>query len=266
MFDEQGTKMQKTQMKKRQTVNAVFNDIPRVISGRIPFYAAIALALFAAAPLLSQPGRGKVKRGNRLYKEQKYDAARNQYQDALLEDPNSPVIQFNMGDVTYQTKDYQKAMESYHKTLNVKDAAMQSKAYYNIGNALYRLNKLPESIQAYQEALKLNPDDQDAKYNLEFVRSKLKQNSQPQQQNPQNQQQQQKQQDQKNQDQKDQDEKKKQDQQKQQQEQQPPREQKKKEMSKEQAEQILKALNEKQKDQKEKQAQAGGEATVEKDW
>jgi len=224
-----------------------------------------AVCLFCwVSSLGAQPGRGKVKQGNRLYKEQKYDAAKNKYQDALLEDPNSPLIQFNMGDVTYQTKDYQKAMESFHKTLNVKDAAVQSMAYYNIGNSLYRLNKLPESIQAYQEALKLNPDDQDAKYNLEYVRNKLKQNSQPQQQNPQNQQQ--KQQDQKNQDQKNQDDQKKQDQEKQQQEQQQQQEQKKKEMSKEQAEQILQALNEKQKDQKDKKAQTSGEATVEKDW
>ena len=214
-------------------------------------------------PLMSQPGRGKVKQGNRLYKEQKYDAAKNKYQDALLEDPNSPLIQFNVGDVTYQTKDYQKAMESFHKTLNIKDAAMQSMAYYNIGNALYRLNKLPESIQAYQEALKLNPDDQDAKYNLEYVRNKLKQNSQPQQQNPQNQQ---NQKDQKQQDQKNQDDQKKQDQQKQQEEQQQQTQEKKKEMSKEQAEQILKALNEKQKNQKEQKVPYSGEATVDKDW
>jgi Ca-activated chloride channel homolog len=233
---------------------------------RATFLLLTAMFLFClASPLVSQPGRGKVKQGNRLYKEQKYDAAKNKYQDAMLEDPNSPLIQFNTGDVTYQTKDYQKAMESFHKTLNVKDAGMQSMAYYNIGNALYRQNKLPESIQAYQEALKLNPDDQDAKYNLEYVRNKLKQNSQPQQQNPQNQQ---NQKDQKQQDQKNQDDSKQQDQKKQQQEQQQQQqaEEKKKEMSKEQAEQILKALNEKQKDQKDRKVQAGGEANVDKDW
>jgi Ca-activated chloride channel family protein len=240
-----------------------FNN-PRLVPGKVVVCAAVTLALLAAPTLMSQPGRGKVKQGNRLYKEQKYDAAKNKYQDALLEDPNSPLIQFNVGDVTYQTKDYQKAMESFHKTLNVKDVAMQSMAYYNIGNALYRMNKLPESIQAYQETLKLNPDDQDAKYNLEYVRNKLKQNSQPQQQNPQNQQQR-NQQDQKNQDQKNQDDSKKQDQQKQQQEQQQ-QEQEKKEMSKEQAEQILKALNEKQKNQKEQKVPYSGEAAVDKDW
>lgn len=239
----------------------------RRVLGTTGFLLTAVFLFCCASSLNAQPGRGKVKQGNRLYKEQKYDAAKNKYQDALLEDPNSPLIQFNVGDVTYQTKDYQKAMESFHKTLNVKDAGMQSMAYYNIGNALYRQNKLPESIQAYQEALKLNPGDQDAKYNLEYVRNKLKQNSQPQQQNPQNQQNQkdQKQQDQKNQDDsKKQDQKQQQQQQEQKQSQQP--EEKKKEMSKEQAEQILRALNEKQKDQKDRQVQAGGEATVDKDW
>jgi Ca-activated chloride channel homolog len=222
------------------------------------------LVILLPTLISAQPGRGKVRQGNALFKEQKFDAARNQYQDALLEDPNSPLIQFNIGDVTYKIKDYQKAMESFQKTLNTKDAQLQSKTYYNTGNTLYRLNKLPESILAYQEALKLNPNDQDAKYNLEFVRNKLKENSKPQQQNQQNQQDQQKQQ-QKEQDQKDQ-QKKEQDQNKQQEQQQQQQQQPKKEMSKEQAEQILQALNEKQKDQKEKQVQAGGQAAVEKDW
>jgi tetratricopeptide (TPR) repeat protein len=248
-------------MNHKQTYNKFFRRRGGLGTAVLPLTALFLFCL--ASPLMSQPGRGKVKQGNRLYKEQKFDAAKNKYQDALLEDPNSPLIQFNVGDVTYQTKDYQKAMESFHKTLNVKDAGMQSMAYYNIGNALYRQNKLPESIQAYQEALKLNPDDLDAKYNLEFVRNKLKQNSQPQQQNPQNQQ---NQKDQKQQDQKKQDDSKKQDQKKQQEQQQQQPEEKKKEMSKEQAEQILKALNEKQKDQKDRQVQAGGEATVDKDW
>lgn len=197
----------------------------------------VLIGLLSPILLHAQAGRGKVREGNKLFKEQKFDAAQNKYQDALLEDPGSPLIQFNVGDANYMKKDYQKAQEFFQKTLKSSDALLQSKTHYNIGNTLYRMNKLPESILEYQQALKLNPNDQDAKYNLEYVRNKLKQNSKPQQQNPQNQQQQQ----------------------------QNPKEQKK-EMSKEQAEQILKALNEKQKNQKERQAQYGGEATVEKDW
>jgi Ca-activated chloride channel family protein len=218
----------------------------------------ILIGILLPILLSAQPGRGKVKEGNKLYKEQKFDAAQNKYQDALLENPNSPLIQFNVGDVIYKKKDYQKAMESFQKTLKSNDVNLQSKTCYNLGNTLYQMNKLPESILEYQQALKLNPNDQDAKYNLEYVRNKLKQNSQPQQQNPQNQQQQQQQNQQNQNDQKKQDQK--------QQEKQPQEQQQKKEMSKEQAEQILKALNEKQKNQKEQQVPYGGETTVEKDW
>lgn len=231
--------------------------------------AVILTTILLPIPAQSQPGRGKVKQGNGLYQEKKYDAARNRYQDALLDAPGSPVIQFNLGDAAYQMKSYDKALESFQKTLSVKDARIQSQAYYNIGNALYRTNKWPEAISAYQEALKLNPDDQDAKYNLEYVRNKLKENAQPQdQQNQQQQQQQQQQQDQqKNQDQDRQNQQNQQEQQQQQQQQQEQQsgEQREKEMSKEQAEQILKAMNEDQKDKQKKTVRASG-AGVDKDW
>ena len=245
-----------------------FWSLPASAGGAL--LAVLLAALLLPVPAQAQPGRGKVKQGNGLYQEKKYDAARNRYQDALLDAPGSPVIQFNLGDAAYQMKSYDKALESFQKTLSVKDAGIQSQAYYNIGNALYRTNKWPEAIAAYQEALKLNPDDQDAKYNLEYVRNKLKENAQPQPQDQQNQQQQQQKQQkeqQKNQNQdqdQDQDQQNQQQQQQQQQDQQSGEEQKK-EMSKEQAEQILKAMNEDQKDKQKKTVRASG-AGVDKDW
>jgi Ca-activated chloride channel family protein len=43
-----------------------------------------------------------------------------------------------------------------------------------MGNALFRINKLDESIVAYKKALELNPSDMDAKFNLEFAREQIK--------------------------------------------------------------------------------------------
>jgi len=136
----------------------------------------ISVIFIGPGILLGQAGRKKVMEGNRLFGEEKYDEANNKYQDALLEDPGSTVIQFNVGDVLYKKKNFEKAMEAYQKALASDDPLFQSKSYYNIGNTLYQSGKLPESILAYEQALKLNPDDQDAKYNLEFVRNKLKEN------------------------------------------------------------------------------------------
>jgi hypothetical protein len=71
---------------------------------------------------------------------------------------------------------------------------MDSKAYYNIGNSFFKQDKLQESIEAYKKALDINPNDRDAKYNLELARAKLKESSEKQQQQPQQNSQQQQQQ------------------------------------------------------------------------
>ena len=223
----------------------------------------IILVLWLPAFLGAQSARKKVMEGNRLYAEEKFDEANNEYQDALLDDPSSSRIQFNVGDVLYQKKNYEKALETYNKALDTDDPLLQSQTYYNIGNTLYRSGKLPESILAYEQALKLNPDDEDAKYNLEFVRNKLKENAQSQPQDQQQQQEQQQKDQEQRQDQRNQDQQK-QEQQEQQQDQTVQEE--KKEMSKEEAERLLEALKENQEDMKKKQVQGQGKGRVEKDW
>ncbi len=232
--------------------------------------SGLNIIIFVMLPLFlfAQAGRKKVIEGNQLYSEEKYDAASNKYQDALLENPSSPLIQFNVGDVLYKKNNYEKSLESYQKSLDTDDPMMQSQAYYNLGNALYRSQKLPESILAYEQALKLNPDDEDAKFNLEFVRNKMKENAQQQPQDQQQQQQQNQQKNQQKQDQnkKDQDKKQQEKQQEQQQQKQAQQQEKKKEMSKKEAEQLLEALKENQEEMKKKQAQASGRMRVEKDW
>jgi Ca-activated chloride channel family protein len=226
-------------------------------------YFALILVLFWD-PAFAETGRSKVADGNKLYRQGKYDGAATRYQDALLDDPTSPRIQFDMGNALYKKKDYQKALNAYQKALGTDDIGLQSQVYYNMGNSLYRAQKLPEAISAYERALKLNPNDQDAKYNLEYVRNKLKQNAQPQnrEQQKQDQQQQQSQkQGQQKQDQKQQDQKQQAEQQ-----QAGKKQEKQTEMSKEDAARLLDALKENQKDLKKQEAQTGGRVQIEKDW
>ena len=215
----------------------------------------LILPAFAGA----QSARKRVAEGNELFSQEKFDEANNKYQDALLDDPSSTEIQFNVGNVLYKKKNYEKALEAYNKSLNADDPLFQSKTYYNMGNTLYRNGKLPESALAYEQALKLNPDDLDAKYNLEFVRNKMKENAQPQQQDQQQQQQQQQEQEQQQNDQQDQ-------QQEEQQQQEQQQQGEEKEMSKEEAERLLEALKENQEELKKQQAQGQGRARVAKDW
>ncbi len=239
----------------------------------------LLLSLVPALLHAQGAGRKQVLEGNRRYAEGKYDEANDHYRDAEIDNPASPIVKFNIGDALYQKRNYEEALKAYQEAIQKSDnPELQAQGYYNMGNTLYRLNKWPESILAYQQALKLNPNDEDAKYNLEYVRAKLKQHAQKE---PQQQQQQQEQQ----QGQQNQDEQKQQGQEEQQQQAAPQEEQqqqssgeqeenqqqaaqgKEQKLSKEEAERLLEALQKQEKDaQKQRQVKGRGRVRVEKDW
>lgn len=118
--------------------------------------------------------RSNLNKGSSAYKKENYDEALQKYLLAETSRPNLPETSFNLGNVYYKTGDYEDALRSYEKATYSKDIELQSKAYYNTGSVLFRMEKLPEAIQFYKKALELNPDDQDAKFNIEFVQKKLK--------------------------------------------------------------------------------------------
>jgi Ca-activated chloride channel family protein len=221
-----------------------------------------------------------LQKGDKTKAADAWDEAMKYYRDAEIEKPESYELSYNLGNVMYQQEKYQDALDKYYKSLSADDVKHQAWAYYDLGNTLYRSGKYPESIQAYQKCLELTPDDEDAKYNLEFVRKKMKemmdkekqrqenQRQQSQQQNQQQQQQQQQQEEQKKQEQQSQasqseQEQKKKEEQKQQQQLKP-----KEGMTKEEAERILNAFKDDEKDmQKKKMQEVQGQGVKGgKDW
>jgi len=233
----------------------------------------LIVLIFVTVSLFAQPGRKQILEGNKLYQEQKFDEANNKYRDALVNNPGNPIINFNIGNVEYKKKKYEEALKNFEKTLSIDEVLTQSKAYYNMGNALYRAGKLPESILAYTQALRLNPNDEDAKYNLEFVRAQLKNQAQQQQgenqqqQQGQNQQQQQPEEDQEQGNKEQQDQSEELQSEENQQQQQQAEEKEPQEMTKEEAERILEALKEDEKDlQKQRKSTKSGQVRIVKDW
>ena len=163
----------------------------------------VALGLITGVPhgAVAQGARSQVEKGNELYRAGKYEEAHQRYLDALRHAPESGAIRFNDGDALYKSKDFQRALDAYRSAVESGDKALQSRAWYNIGNALYRQQHLDDAANAYKQALRLDPNDTDAKYNLERVLQVKKQQQQQQQQqqgqqNKQNQNQQQSQQNQ----------------------------------------------------------------------
>lgn len=137
----------------------------------------ILLLSAGAAAAFAQPGREKVNQGNKLYEKEQYDEAMNKYRDAAIESPASPIIGYNIGAVHYKKQKFDEALQHFEKATGVRNPDVQSMAYYNLGNALFRSGKIVESIGAYKRALELNTLDEDAKFNLEFARAILKEHA-----------------------------------------------------------------------------------------
>jgi len=232
----------------------------------------------------SQQENRYIRQGNKQYEDGDYKKAEIDYLKSTQSGKASHKGFYNLGDAWYMQKNYLQASAAFDTLRTFKmDDETRSKSYYNLGNSLLKAaldsaqlaqQVLPPGIEAYKQSLRLNPADADAKYNLAYAQRLLDKSQQQQQkqdqQDQKDQQQDQKKQDQQqNQDQQDQqkEDDAKQDQQQQDQQQQQAQPQ---QISKEDAERILEALknDEKQTLEKLKEAKIKTIRVVksEKDW
>jgi Ca-activated chloride channel family protein len=135
---------------------------------------SITIALAACGSTVASSNR----QGNRLYNQGKYDEALSTYQEAQVEQPDLAELYYNVGNTFHRKEDYQDAVTEMLQGLSKADPDLRARAYYNLGNSFYRQGQFVEAIAAYKEALKLNPDDQDAKHNLELAQQQLEKQQQ----------------------------------------------------------------------------------------
>ena len=117
----------------------------------------------------------KMKKGNVLFEQGKHDESLNTFVDAQIEFPEDPKLKYNIASAHYRMKNYEEAVKGYlDVAATAQDSQLEEKALYNIGNAMYRQGKLEEAVEYYKKALELDPEDKDAKQNLEFVLEEIK--------------------------------------------------------------------------------------------
>jgi Ca-activated chloride channel family protein len=103
-----------------------------------------------------------------------YEQALQGFVDQQVERPEDPEVTLNLGSVHYEMKNFEEADRAFAQAAVAADDALRAQALYNLGNSAYRQGDLQKAIQLYQAALELDPDDQDAKFNLEFVRDEIR--------------------------------------------------------------------------------------------
>ena len=203
-------------------------------------------------------------KGIDYYNNQKFSDAKNYYESVILNKGSIPEAFFGKGASSYQLGDFDSAEKAFDQSLKSSNNLIKSKAYYNLGNTSYKINKKEEAISYYRKALELNPNDKDAKYNYELLKY---QPDPPKEENQDQEQQDQEQQDQEQQDQEQQDQEQ-QDQEQQDQEQQEQKQLSEEEKSQDlkQAESILDALKQEEQIMQKKQIARSKSKKLAKDW
>ena len=204
--------------------------------------------------------RRYVKQGNKQFVKRNYSDAETSYRKALEKNKDNPQALYNLGNSLIAQGQDTTAIKFFEQAAKVeKNPLRQSQSFHNLGTILQGRKMFSEAIEQYKQCLRLNPNDDDARYNLALCKHQLKNQQQDQNQN---QNQDQNKQDQ-NQDQN------KQDQQKQQQNKQQEQQEQKPQMSKDNAEQLLNAAMQQEKQTQERLKEAQKQPSrrqVEKNW
>ncbi|HZI95125.1 MAG TPA: VWA domain-containing protein [Patescibacteria group bacterium] len=147
----------------------------------------MAMMMAASTPLFAESVAGLVAEGNRLYKEGKLTEALEKYKHAESLGPAVPALHYNIGNVLYKQGEFDKAYDEYRQAFAAGERDLAEGARYNAGNSHFARKNWPDAIRNYQEALRMNPSDMDAKKNLELALLQMQEEKKKQQQKKQDQ-------------------------------------------------------------------------------
>ena len=159
-----------------------------------------ALLVLSSAVALAQTDRKEVRAGNRQFKKGNWQKAEIEYRKAQVKDSLSFAANYNLAGALYKENNFDEAGKSLEKLKDVASASEHAADYfYNLGNIAVQKKDWKAAVDAYKRSLLQNPDDLDAKENYAYAKQMLKneeqqgggggndqQNNQDQQQNQNN--------------------------------------------------------------------------------
>lgn len=222
----------------------------------------IVCLLMMFVEMNGQTSNQLIREGNRLFSSKKYAQSEILYRKAVDKDVNNAIANYNLGRSLQEQKKNAEAKKFYEAAAKLeKDPIRQSSSYNNLGTIFQNEKDYTKAIEAYKNALRHNPNHNNARYNLELCKQKQKQQKQKQQSSN----------DKKNKSNKDKDNKKKQSQNKNQKNNPKKNNQQKdkQDMSKENAEQLLNAVKQQEKETQERLSKAmrqPSDRKLDKNW
>jgi len=233
----------------------------------------LATVLFISSSVSGFTIRRKNNNANKLFYKEEYKNALDLYDelDIKLEKEGefiNTTVKYNRANTVLKLNNFEEAIDYYNKARSTaKDKTRISHIYYNMGNTLYRAGKLEEAINYYIKTLDIDPNDKDAKFNIELIKKKLEKHRKEEKEKKENDKEK-KEKDKGKKDKKEEErDKKQQKEEKKEEREKPQKEKKKQEISKEDALRILKALEQREKElRKNEKAKMKGRVGLSKDW
>lgn len=136
---------------------------------------AVIFILLISVGTFAQEWRDSLNIARDAYKKQDYSKALKYYQSAQAKAPENIDLSDEMGQSAYKAREFEKAEKIYQQSAaSKKDATSKAKSYHNMGNSRMQSKDYNGAIDAYKEALRNNPKDEQTRYNLSEAIRRLK--------------------------------------------------------------------------------------------
>ena len=147
---------------------------------------AIVVLLFVCGEVSAQQmkERGLVRRGNREFRREHFEKSVDSYQRALQHDSTCFEAKYDLASALYRTERYDKAEKTLLSIVgdSTRTEKERGEVAYNLGNTQFAQQKYKEALSSYRQAMRCNPNDEDAKFNYAFTKRLIQQQEQQQQQ------------------------------------------------------------------------------------
>ena len=118
-----------------------------------------------------------VAEANDEFASNEFAAAESAYRKAVAKDPANTAAKYNMGNNYYRNKKYGEGMNRYIQAAEVAQTkAEKHKAFHNLGNAFYQQKDFKKAVEAYKNALRNDPTDEETRYNLALAKKEEEKN------------------------------------------------------------------------------------------
>lgn len=117
----------------------------------------------------------KNRKAVELYRAQKYEQALEIYNELIVNDPYNAVYNYNIAEILYRQNQYEQAAQSYKRVpmYALKKKQLAEYAWYGAGNSFYQLKQWQNAIEMYEQALKIDPENEQTRHNLWLAQQEL---------------------------------------------------------------------------------------------